>query len=72
MPQLRKYIRVWSDPQGKGPSFCNPIEEFGILADTCDGSESGEQLLIEYIEMPKEEYEALPEFTGFYLLKLSI
>ncbi len=65
MPQQKKYLRVWFDRHGKGPSFCNPIEEFGILADTCDGAEPGDKLLIEYVEISKEVYEALPEFSGF-------
>lgn len=63
--KMSKYLRVWADPDGKGPSFCNPIEQFGLLADTCDGADSGDKLLIEYVEMSQQEYDALPEFTGF-------
>lgn len=60
-----RYLRVWANGDGSGSSFCNPIREFGILADTCDGSSPSDRLLVEVVDLTKEEYEKLPEFSGF-------
>jgi hypothetical protein len=35
------------------------------LVDEFEGAESGEQILVTYCELTKEEYDALPEFAGW-------
>ncbi len=42
----------------------SPQHSMDLLA-LFDGAETGEWYRFEYVQMAKDEYDALPEFTGF-------
>ena len=64
---MERYIRCCfiDKHNGRSASFCNPISDFGLIKDTFDGSEPGDRLELELVEMTVEEYGKLGEFEGF-------
>jgi hypothetical protein len=48
-------------------SYLVPMDEIGsVIAGEFDGSEIGDKVTLQLAEMTEEEYEALPDFPGWY------
>ena len=61
---MKTYVNVALFENGKkGTSFTDEISN--ISGDMFDGVEPGGQFLLSFVTMEEEEFEALPEFTGF-------
>ena len=60
-----KFIRV-TRPDLGGGGYTQKIDGASDLIDAeFDGAEIGEKIVLELVEMTQEEYDALPEFTGW-------
>lgn len=47
-----------------GNHYFQPMNKLEVLYDELREGEVGDQWIIELVEMPLEEYDALPEFAG--------
>lgn len=60
----QRYIRI--KRPDLGGSYTVPLDDnLGVLRDEFDGSEPGDSVVLELVEMAQEEYDALPEFEGW-------
>lgn len=60
-----RYVKVQA-PDFSGGSFVVPLEEVGTaVTDNFVGGDLGSTLVLTLVEMTEEEYNNLPEFTGF-------
>lgn len=60
----REYVKI-SLLGTPNQSFIDTVESLGQLVDMMAETSVGDGYCIEKVKMPPEEFEALPEFTGF-------
>jgi hypothetical protein len=60
---MMKYIKIIRNGHG---GYIQPLHEMANAIDgEFDGSEIGDTITLKLVEMSEEEYENLPEFTGW-------